>query len=60
MTKTIIWNWRNCVPEKKMGFIAIVVRKGTIAEVIQTLIREVVVILEEKQKTEDMEDIRTL
>ena len=43
-----------------MGFIAIVVRKGTIAEVIQTLIREVVVILEEKQKTEDMEDIRTL
>ena len=42
------------------GFIAIVVRKGTIAEVIQTLIREVVVILEEKQKTEDMEDIRTL
>ena len=43
-----------------MGFIVIVVRKGTIAEVIQTLIREVVVILEEKQKTEDMEDIRTL
>ena len=50
MTETIIWNWRNCVPEKKMGFIVIVVRKGTIAEVIQTLIREVVVILEEKQK----------
>ena len=43
-----------------MGFIVIVVRKGTIVEVIQTLIREVVVILEEKQKTEDMEDIRTL
>ena len=43
-----------------MGFIVIVVRKGTIAEIIQTLIREVVVILERKQKTEDMEDIRTL
>ena len=43
-----------------MGFIVIIVRKGTIVEVIQTLIREVVVILEEKQKTEDMEDIRTL
>ena len=43
-----------------MGFIVIIVRKGTIVEVIQTLIREVVVILEEKQKTEDMEDIKTL
>ena len=44
----------------EMCFIVITVRRGTIVEIIEALIREVVVIIqEEKKKTEEMEDGRT-
>ena len=45
----------------EMCFIVITVRRGTIVEIIEAFIREVVVIIQkEKKKTEEMEDGRTL
>ena len=39
---------------REMCFIVITVRRGTIVEIIEALIREVVVIIQEKKKTEEL------